>query len=187
MSKQFLTILRETIRDNLKADPGLNEIFGGRIHINRADAWQEDEGNSAGVYILGRERIDNEFHPRKDMRKVTLTFEAVINDKKVEEVLDNVEILVEKVMTGDVFEGQIESNFNGMGAIELVKWVDTEIGYLPDATRTIGAAVMTFEIEYLHFANVADMRPFEVASTKIDAKGADNSRILVESEEDVDI
>jgi hypothetical protein len=151
MTKPYITLLREAVRDRLAGDDALKAIFGDRIFLNRSDAFAEAELPSMGVYLVSVTPVENDYHPRRDLRKAELSVEAFAAGADLEGGLDWIDALVKAALTIGPIEARIKTNGGPeKRAIDAITWVGSELGYLPEATKVIGAIVMSYEFEFLN-------------------------------------
>jgi hypothetical protein len=172
MSKPYLTLLREAVRDRFKANPALAAIFGNKVYLNRSIALDEGEFPLMAVYIDSVEPIENDYHPQRDERKCVVSVEALVKGKDMEGALDAVCASVEASMTMEPLEALMAAagGPNRRTLLE-IKWVGSDLGYLPGASETLGAAVIGYEIDYINPLELSELPDFEGATLTLEVSG----------------
>jgi hypothetical protein len=193
--RPFLTTIRLAIRDMLLGDDDLSKIFGGHIQVNRSESWGEAELPVAGVYLEKVVPIDGDYSPPRDERRATFVFEAVFlgqNEEGLEEKMDLVDDLAKnrlvfgryKSLEGlDAWIGQLGGQ---TGLIIDIRWIESAIDYLPEASDVIGALATTFEIDYTQPWQDAVLEDFREAGTAWRAKGPDGVMMDAENMAEVE-
>jgi hypothetical protein len=171
--KPYLTFLREALRDRLKAVPELAGLFGPRVFLNRSEAFDERELPLMGIYLDEVTPIENDFHPRRDLRKATVTMEVLANGKDLEGTLDSVDFLIKEALTIGPLEALIKENGGpdwvpvGGSPLQAIEWIASGLGYLPEATEVIGALVTSYEFEFINPLDPIDMPYFGDANFRV--------------------
>lgn len=149
-----------------KADPAELFFTGGRIYLNRFEAWDESELTAIGVYVLSEEPVETDISPPPDERKLTFGVDILTRlDAAMEERLDIMAALVESLYTLPPL-GELVEAAGGADTLLKINWLGNERGYVPEAELTLGVNIMTFSLEYqLPWAD-AELPPFEIAGTR---------------------
>lgn len=172
MSKPYLTLLREAVRDALKANPGLAAIFDKKFYLNRSESMSETEFPLMAVYLDAVEAVPNDYHSQRDERKCTIGIEALVRGKDMEGTLDLVCDLVEAAMKIPPIEALMAAAGGpDHKTILEIRWVASDLGYLDPASETLGAAVMSYEIEYLNPHELPILPDFEGAELRLKVSG----------------
>lgn len=186
MNTPLITLIRQALADRLrqseeltyfvggeKADPADPLFTGGRIYLNRFEAWDERELTTIGVYVLGEEPIETDISPPPDERRLTVSVEILTReDEAMEERLDIIAALVEFYYTLDPL-GELIRAAGGPDTLLKIEWQGNERGFVPEAELGLGINAMTFGLEYsLPWAD-AELPPFEEALTKWKARTAE--------------
>ena len=181
--KPLITIIRQALVDRLrqseeltafvggwKAAPDDEFFAGGRICLNRLEAWEERELTTIGVYMVGEDPIDTDINPPPDERRLTVGVEIFTQeDKDMEERLDFISALVEFYYTLPPLGRLIEAQ-GGKDTLLKIDWLGNDRGYLPEGQRTIGANIMSFALEYQIPWADEELPPFKIADTYWQAK-----------------
>ncbi|MDR1110589.1 MAG: hypothetical protein LBP92_07840 [Deltaproteobacteria bacterium] len=187
--RPYITTIRLAIRDMLLGDDCLSKMFDGRIQVNRSESWGEVELPVAGVYLEKVVPIEGDYSPPRDERRATFTFEAVFLGRKDTDLEEKMDLADEQAKNRLVFgryesieglDAQIVKAGGPAGLIIDIRWIESAIDYLPEASDMIGALATTFEIDYTQPWQEAVLEDFREAGTAWRAKGPDG--VMVDAE-----
>jgi len=146
-----------------KTDPADRFFLGGRIFLNRFEAWDERDLTTIGLYVVSEEPIDTDINPPPDERRLMVGLEIFSReDATVEERLDIIGREVEALYRLPPLGALIEDE-GGPDTLLKIIWLGNDRGYIPEGERTIGASIMAFSLEYQLPWEDAELPPWEMA------------------------
>lgn len=171
--KALVTHIRQALADRLrqseeltffvggqKAKPEDDFFTGGRIYLNRFEAWDERELTTIGIYVVSEDPIETDKNPPPNERRLTVGVEIFSpEDQALEERLDIIASLVEHYYRLPPL-GRLIKLQGGCDTLLKIDWLGNDRGYIPEGQRTIGANIMSFALEYQIPGEEAELPPY---------------------------
>ena len=142
--------------------------LGQRIFANRMAPWMESDLPACGIYVLQEENLETDRYPDPEERRLTLVVELLVRaDERLDDRLDSLCLGVEQVISADAIGrhmGELvdyaladrcqppmpltREHRHPADSLLLLRLTGTDLVLAEDGNRTIGVAIMNFDVEY---------------------------------------